>query len=208
MGVGNLDRCWVGGVTLVGVALLAGCSDGGPDAGAAGNPPGAVIPASIRSTTVAAARSDLPRFRGAIALLDANLQAQAAQVLEPEADADYQGIGPAALPESSRRIDRTSPERLLDGALAALAARDVAALARLSVDRARLTEDDAAAAQRRFLSSSVQPYWKRVRQAIAAGDMTVTADGDRAYVDLEVGGAVGRYRIKLQRRSGGWYLAD
>lgn len=122
------------------------------------------------------------------------------------------GPAAAAVPESTRRIDRTSPTTLLRSALDALAAGDVAALARLSAsreERPTLDEDDAFDAERRFLAPAVRPYWERVASAARAGDVTLRPGHapDEALLEVRVGGAVGAYVIRLRKRGDGWYLA-
>lgn len=203
MGVGN--RVW--GLALAGVMWLVGCSD---EHAAKPRPEvGTAIAAPLRSSSVAAARSDLARMAPAIATLDAALELEVAAPTAPrEEELACQGPAPTPLAESTRALDRSSPEALLTSTLSALAAKDLAALARASVARPRLTQDDAAAAERRFLSPAMQPYWKRVRAALASQEYDVVVEGDRARVDLEVGGAAGRYRLELRRRAKGWYLAD
>lgn len=114
--------------------------------------------------------------------------------------------------ESARWIDRTTPTALLDSALAALAAEDVAALARLSRprdERPSLDEDDALDAERRFLAPAVQPYWRRVVGAARLGEVSVRPGHapDEALLEVHVGGAAGAYLIRLRKRGDGWYLA-
>jgi hypothetical protein len=137
--------------------------------------------------------------------------------LDPGADVDpaaSRAMGPAAakIDESPREIDRTTPDALLGSAIEALAAGDVAALARLSLPRAEqpaLDEDDAADAQRRFLAPAVQPYWERVAVAARLGDVSIRTGRapDEALLEIHVGGAAGAYLIRLRKRGDGWYLA-
>ncbi|MCO5166442.1 MAG: hypothetical protein M9894_08765 [Planctomycetes bacterium] len=117
-----------------------------------------------------------------------------------------------AIAESTRPIDRTTPTTLLGSALEALAAADVAALARLSRpggERPTLDEDDALDAERRFLAPAVQPYWRRVAGAARLGEVTVEPGPapDEARLRIHVGGAAGAYLIRLRKRGDGWYLA-
>lgn len=201
-------RRWV--PLAIALPLLAGCGDG------AGPGPAA---------DVAPVDSDL-----AAATTSAGLTAEQAAWLEQvEADgltaldlpdADDPGAGPVAsrgprpapIAESTRRIDRSSPGALLSSALEALAATDVAALARLSRSRGQrptLDEDDAFDAERRFLAPAVQPYWERVASAARAGEVTLRPGHgpDEALLEVRVGGAAGVYLIRLRKRGDEWYLA-
>lgn len=203
-------RCLIS--SLLGALLLAGCGDG-----PAGQGPGAGV-APVDSGQVAATTS---------AGLTTEQEAWLEQVDEERlgaldvALADDPGAGeavasrgpaPAPIAESTRPIDRTSPTNLLGSALDALAAADVAALARLSVPREQrptLDEDDAFDAERRFLAPAVQPYWERVASALRAGEVTLRPGHapDEALLEVRVGGAAGSYVIRLRKRGDGWYLA-
>jgi hypothetical protein len=158
---------------------------------------------------------DVPAAQAELAALGLD-RLEVAPVLAPgealgaPSDAAFQGPAPLPIAEPLP-MDRSSPRALLDGALAALAAKDPARLARLSRDRAshpQLTEDDAADAQRRFLSSASGAYWARIAEAVAAGRYRVEDQGQTARVLVEVGGAAGTYRLELRQEDDGWYLAS
>lgn len=151
----------------------------------------------------------------------AELGLESAQLpLEPRGDeakaverakGDYQGPAPKVIAESSRPIDRSAPRTLLSGALEAIARGDEAALARLvhsPTEQPSLTEDDAADARRRFLSSSIRPYWDRLSAAVAEGKIEVQGNENEAQVRVRVGGALGSVRIDLRRKEDGWSLAN
>ncbi|MBL4850655.1 MAG: hypothetical protein JKY65_34495, partial [Planctomycetes bacterium] len=125
--------------------------------------------------------------------------------------ATYQGPAPAFLAESERPLDQSSPERALRGALDALARQDLAALARLRRSprsHPRLTEDDGADARRRFLSPSMAPTWKRIGAALQAGAFqVVTSSPGKAVVVVQVGGALGTYRISLHKDGDAWFMS-
>ncbi len=168
---------------LIGVAA-AGCGGEGPQA----PPPAQDAPAPIRSDV------DPDAERQAVA---AAVLAQGLDRLElpggpdetdpgaPAARLRSQGPAPRLLPESPRRLARETPRALLASALDALAAKDVAALARLGrspADKATLDEDDAADAERRFLSPAMRATWDRISVAVRKGAVQVTPVGaDRRH---------------------------
>lgn len=128
----------------------------------------------------------------------------------------FQGPAPKVVAESDLPIDQSSPERALRGALDALARRDVAALARLRRtprDHPQLTEDDAADAQRRFLSPAMAPTWKRISAALQAGAYEILSSSKdasgptRVQVVLKVGGALGSYRLSLYKDGDAWFMS-
>jgi hypothetical protein len=134
----------------------------------------------------------------------------------PPSQAGYQGPAPRVIADSASPIDQSSPERALRGALDAIARSDAAALARLRRSPAkhpRLTEDDAADAQRRFLSDSMAPTWKRISQALQRGAYEVisstqdTTGPTKVVVVLQVGGALGSYRLSLYKDGDAWFMS-
>lgn len=124
--------------------------------------------------------------------------------------ARYQGPAPAEIPESERPVDQSDPARLVAGALDAIARQDLAALARLSRtpgERPRLTEDDAADARRRYLAPAMAPTWSRVAAALEAGRYEVVAsEPAQVVVVVQVGGALGTYRISLRKDGDSWFM--
>lgn len=205
-------RGLLGPGAVVALAItLAGCGDPPGDGRARDD----VAP--VDSAAVAAASTALDAEQVAWLGQVAAEGLDALDLGDPGADVDPsapRGMGPAAakIDESPRPIDRTTPDALLGSTIDALAAGDVAALARLSLPRAErpaLDEDDAQDAQRRFLAPAVQPYWERVAVAARLGDVSIRAGhaADEALLEVHVGGAAGAYLIRLRKRGDGWYLA-
>ena len=131
--------------------------------------------------------------------------------LDLAAVADRAPLAAAPVADSPRKIEAESPQALVQGTLAAIAAGDALALARaLRGPGGSLTEDDAAAAELRFLSPSARAFWARVAQALEEGDVDwVDGEGpDEAWLIANVGGAAGSYRIKLRREGEAWVLAS
>ena len=200
-------------VVALAVAIsVAGCGD------PPGNDPARDDVAPVDSAAIAAASTALDAEQVAwLGQVTQDGLGDLAPQDEPGADFDPsapRAMGPAAakIDESPRAIDRTTPDALLGSAIDALAAGDVAALARLSLPRAEqpaLDEDDAEDAQRRFLAPAVQPYWESVAVAARLGDVSLEAGHgpDEALLKIHVGGAVGVYLIRLRKRGDGWYLA-
>lgn len=190
---------------IIGVAA-AGCGGEGPQAPP---PPASEAPAPIASDV------DAERQAVAAAVLAQGLdrlEVDASDETDPGAPSvRSQGPAPRPIAESPRRLARETPRALLASALGALAAKDVAALARLGrspADKATLDEDDAADAERRFLSPAMRATWDRIAEAARRGAVQVTPVGaDRAVLRVEVGGAVGAYVFQLIKRTDGWYLA-
>lgn len=134
----------------------------------------------------------------------------------PKSRGGFQGPAPKVIAESATPIDQSSPERALRGALDALARGDAAALARLRRPRAKhpqLTEDDAADARRRFLSDSMAPTWKRISEALQRGAYEVVSSTEdstgptKVVVVLQVGGALGSYRLSLYKDGDAWFMS-
>ncbi len=128
----------------------------------------------------------------------------------------FQGPAPKPIADSALPIDQSSPERALRGALDAMARGDAAALARLRRSPAshpQLTEDDAADARRRFLSDSMAPTWKRISQALQRGAYEVVSSTEdttgptKVVVVLQVGGALGSYRLSLYKDGDAWFMS-
>jgi hypothetical protein len=194
---------------LVALLTLVGCGDPQEPAAAA-PPPGesGVMVAPVDSRSGDAVLAEVAS-RG---LDRVGLPAGPLGEVEPEeARRLSAGPAPAPIPEPSVPVDRSSPGRLLESALDAVLREDLAALARLSRSRGQqptLTEDDALAAQRRFLAPSTQPYWERVREALARGEVELErSQPGRAVLRIQVGGAAGTYSIELREEADGWYLA-
>ncbi len=187
--------------------LLAGCGGGGEPAGAADG----VAPLdSARVVFAVPAKVDVAQAQAELA--DLALDQVAFDPVAPDADRDVasQGPAPRAYPEPAAPLDRTSPHALLTGALAALERGDVSALARLSRGRGahpQLTEDDAADAERRFLSASGIRYWGRIGDAVQRGQVQIQRDGAEALILVDVGGAAGSYRVRMKLQEDGWYFA-
>jgi hypothetical protein len=197
---------------------VAGCGQtSAPPPAMVVDPPPAV--AEDISTTTAGVKSQSVVDPAVLTQLDAlglaeiGLELDAPLELE-ETSSDtsrgFQGPAPRTIPESKLPIDRRRPASLLQGTMAAMAAKDESALARLSRDRAThptLNEDDAADARRRFLTPAIRPYWDRVRKALRAGEYEVSVEGRSATLRMKVGGALGTTRIQLRQEDDGWYLA-
>jgi len=134
----------------------------------------------------------------------------------PASQAGFQGPAPKPVPESTQPIDQSTPERALRGALDAMARGDAAALARLRRSPAshpQLNEDDAADARRRFLSDAMAPTWKRISQALQRGAYEVVSSTEdstgptKVVVVLQVGGALGSYRLSLYKDGDAWFMS-
>ncbi len=200
---------------LVPLLLLGGCGDGpAPDAPVdAADDVAPVDSGQVAVTTSAGLTAEQVAWLQQVD--DDDLAAlDVALVDDPGAGPEVASRGPAAAPteESPRPIDRSTPTALLGSALDALAAADVAALARLSAsreERPTLDEDDAADAERRFLAAAVRPYWERIASAVRAGEVTLRPGHapDEALLEVRVGGAAGAYVLRLRKRGDGWYLA-
>jgi len=196
---------------VLAIALFVGCSDGDPPHADAPPPepnPQLSTTSDVDSSRVARAQPLDP----APELLSVHLPEAELLVEAPEAEQRLASHGPTAprIAEPQQQIQRETPQALLSGALKAIASRDLAALARLSRDGERhpaLNVDDAAAAQRRFLSPAGRRYWSRIEAAIAAGAYEIHETGDEARIRVQVGGAAGTYDIRLRKEGNEWYLA-
>lgn len=186
-----------GAVCLL-AGVLAGCGDGAPEAEPPGPPAGEL---AREDGSAAVSTAALARELRELGLAEVPLPG-------PGVSAELASFGPAPAPvaEPERAVDRSSPVALLGSALAAIAAGDLAALARVG-SREALDEDALAAAERRFLGPATRRYWERIEQALEAGAYRVEpAGGDAVLVVVEVGGAAGAYQLRLQREEDGWYL--
>lgn len=190
-------RAVQGAVCLL-AGVLAGCGDGAPEPAPPGPPAEDLAreDGAAAVSTVALARELRELGLPAVALPGPGVSAALAAF----------GPAPALVAESPRAVDRSSPSALLGSALAAIAAEDLAALARLG-SREALDEDALARAERRFLGPATRRYWERIERALEAGAYRVEPAGeDAVWIVVEVGGAAGAYRLRLQREEDGWYL--
>ena len=200
-------------VTTAAVALwVAGCS---PAPEPLPQAPADADPAPVSSEALAPVRTATQADPQVLAQLAELGLERHTLPLDPEEGADarrgFQGPAPQVIPESPIPLPRESPRALLAGTLAAISRGDAAALARTRRDplaHPALTEDDAADARRGFLSTAIRPYWSKVRQALDAGRVEVSVDGDVATVRLQTGGALGSVRLRMRKESDGWYLEN
>ena len=166
--------------------------------------PSAIVLQRVADLELASLEADLQLER-----LGQEVQGQEVQG-QGEGGARYQGPAPAEIAESTRPVDQSDPARLVSGALEAMARGDLAALARLSrtpAERPRLTDDDAADARRRYLAPAMAPTWSRVAAAIDAGRFEVVAsEPAQVVVVVQVGGALGTYRISLRKDGDSWFM--
>jgi len=192
-------------------ACVVGCSPAPEPLPA---PPAASDPAPVHSEALAPVRTATQADPQVLAqLAELGLEARTLPLDEEREGAaeerGFQGPAPQAIPESPHPLPRENPRALLAGTLAAISRGDAAALARTRRDplsHPTLTEDDAADARRGFLSTAIRPYWSKVRQALDAGRVEVSVDGDVATVRLQTGGALGSVRLRMRKESDGWYL--
>ena len=97
----------------------------------------------------------------------------------------------------------------IESTLRALRGGDLLALAQATRPAgAALSEEDAAEAERRFLSPAGRAYWGRIAAAVQRGAWSVVEEEpERVRLRVEVGGAAGAYLLELRRRGERWYLA-
>jgi hypothetical protein len=119
------------------------------------------------------------------------------------------GEPPAVVDESTLTPDRTSPEALLRGLLAARRRGDLAFLARCDLSTAgkgKLDTLDVARAWRQFGWRSVEPFWSKVETALNGGLFRTDLNGARATLVFDVGGALGEIELLFEGNIGGWHL--
>ena len=204
---------WTKAVAVcAGALLVVGCGNEPP-------PPGPSFPAAKAKAPLAPVTSAIadPLLLAQIDELGlAQVELPALDAPAAKAEGGFQGPPPRPVADSAMPIDQTSPERALRGALDAIARSDAAALARLRRSPAshpQLNEDDAADARRRFLSDSMAPTWKRISQALQRGAYEVvssTKDSTgptKVVVVLQVGGALGTYRLSLYKDGDAWFMS-
>lgn len=112
--------------------------------------------------------------------------------------------------ESVLGISNGSPEDLLAGTLQARARRDAAWLARTlasTAGKSMLTELDAHAANRQFLTRNTIPMWQLVDAAWQAQNYRIDQDGQDAVIVLQSGGNLGEIKLVLVRIGEVWFYA-
>lgn len=112
--------------------------------------------------------------------------------------------------ESAQPFANSTPQQLIEGTLAAWDREDAAWLARTlasTAGKAMITEVDLHAANRQFLTRSIQPMWQAINTAWQGHEYRVTEQGETAEVVFRTGSSLGELTIVLVRINECWFYA-